>query len=722
MAQRVFSQYSNIRLIEFMLVLTTSLILLILFFREYSTVTPKKQTYELVFFISVICFNLAIRIFTTSNRLSFTFLLLGIVWITSVIALRIKQNSHLYNKFIILPGFIFTFLIPKFSYQDVHAYESYANANLKLFQSGFLPWRDFHLEHGIWEDLLRPLLARVLAGQNYAGQQLGLHYLVIPLELFLVAILLFSISKSLTLVLSILSVNQILIDRFGPSVNGYYGLSLNSMSRTLPILLLSYLLLKLYDRLNLKNIFLLGIASSLCLLWSQENIYGILGVTLAIFLLLRGNSFFTLNSFKIVSVYFSTVLMFFFGILQIFNLLTPWIARFRIDSDGFQLAWGMPFNLKLGLTYVFLVICIPAILLFFAARYFAILENYKESKKIDVYLALLPFAGLMFGFYLKFLQWPDWHIFQPAVMLLFIISIWLAKSVKIDFKNKNYALTAIALLVCLPSFANQVQPKSQDTVYLKNFGNVTKPTSQYIARVNKVGMEFSKYLKRDSGEILDLGNEPVTWFDILDYTPSNGITKVINYYSAKSQKVLIKNLQKNPPSAVIWGGEFGYFDSVVAPTYLKQYLITEFVFDNYKPVSYSGRYVLFLPKQSPEPVNGKALKLVREVPCNYQDSVDKFHRPYRNSLNIEILQPQSLNSLNQKVKNSKIQVKMYKQGGMNSIDFNLNSYYPAQKLWLGACPNYVLNRPNSDWVFKTDPNITDLKIKNLDTGDYFESR
>jgi hypothetical protein len=122
----------------------------------------------------------------------------------------------------------------------VHAYESFANANIKLFQSGFLPWRDFHLEHGIWEDLLRPLLARVLAGQNYAGQMLGLHYLVIPFELLLIAIFLFSLSKSLTPVLLILSVNQILSDRYGASVNGSYGFTLNSLSRTLPILLLSY--------------------------------------------------------------------------------------------------------------------------------------------------------------------------------------------------------------------------------------------------------------------------------------------------------------------------------------------------------------------------------------------------------------------------------------------------------------------------------------------------
>jgi hypothetical protein len=586
---------------------------------------------------------------------------------------------------------------------NLHAFESASFSNAQLMLKGQLPYRDFQLEHGLWQDALINFLGAKVAGGSYYQMQLGYSSIIHPLELIIFLVPIYLLTKRLTPVILLT-----IIFEYAPQIFGLGGQIWQSNLLLIPISIL--FLRKLLTRTGGKWLPpLSGALFGVSFILNFEFIYFLLGGFLEFLILLRGKATRNrvLKEFALVTIGFLGVIIL---SLQSFGLLRDFIKSFNTTSSGFFFAWGNSFNPALGFTYYIFNLLVAGSFIYLIYLQYHRYHNHHNLSETSALLAPLLIA---IGVYLKYLQWPDWHLIFPIAILFIIFSVLIIPKVRYrELSHQPYAFTlsifaGIALLITNVS-APIVQMENSSSQIA---GPANATTTSYINRVQAVKETFSQYLT-DETKIFDFGNEPVTWYGINNYN-SIGISKVLNFPAIESQQIVIQALRENPNTRIIWGGEYGYFQWPFNGNWISKYLISEYILKNYSPIAQTGEYFLLERSAMLSNIELPKMQDFRDRDCNYGFSAPRFLFPDRDRNQVV---PQSLlengGSISGKemeyshivIKPSHSGLIVFKDLTGNSIIFYADSAR-YNRVFIGGCPAIYHQPKGNTWTLQSDGNI-----------------
>lgn len=677
-------------------------------------------------FLFVILSLIFLQYFSRFFRADFFKFLINIYSLT-VLASILYINFHAYNRYLlasyfyVLGGLVsillciyivarkrllpkalsdLTFVIPfwiillfpsRANLLNLHPFESFSYSNLELLRKGFRPWQDFSLEHGIWEDLGRNWLGGILAGPSFWGQSSGIVGFVGPFEYLILAVLIYAICKNVYLSVGII----LCLQYFSANV-------LNVLfPRMIPILALTVVLRQFFLKKTDWILIVLGLTMGIAMLWSYESLFGVISVWLVLILVFKSKQLTYQNLGLLV---FAPMLLTILIPLLMFGVLDDWVLGFTSNTSGYLVAWAAGISLMNGPLFNFLLFFVPLCIMTLNFIIFREIIYDQSSKKSILWIA--PALASVFIYYVKFLAWPDWHLGQSSSLLLLLLMLfWLSKLVGsskyLDLQNN---LKSISLVIVMSfSFLNftGISPGNATVVRYADT-NFDQLTNDYITRINDVGDSFLPYLtKGKNTKIFDFGNEPVTWYGILGFHSAGGDAKVLNILSTSSQARTVEHLKKNRPDAIIWGGEFGYFNWPAPGNSLRSYLISSHILKNYHPVVSNGGYTLLLPGRTGGS-SASRIALSSKTACDWGDGNSRFIQP---STDQKILKTFSLTSngiffLNNKSKSLTIDSDVYGKfslsslGGFGEILFTLNP--GANKVWLDGCPAWNYGK-DAEW-------------------------
>jgi hypothetical protein len=660
------------------------------------------------------------------TRLSGMILIVSLVMIIFYLTIHFIQKDsrnsssiHLVDYTISLPILFFVLYSNFIGFVALNPFESFAFSNTSLLRKGLLPWRNFIAEHGLWEDLFRPFFGSLFVDNSNWGAQAGIEAIIRPLEYLIFGLVILFLSKKLSLTITLIGVNylfELILDQ-----------SALGLTRMLPLFVVSLFLKANLRKPTGRNALGLALGMTISLLWSPEGIYPVFTVVgcllIAIWHANQERKIYLLN----FTVVFATTLFFTLIPLAASGLIKDWFFSNIANGDGYLLAWGMNIQFNLGLVFCFFFITVPLLTLIYLSVISAEIFQSPQKSKIDK-LWLLPMAVTIYAYFIKFLNWPDWHLTQSTSIFLAALLFLVASNLSI--KELKSITPIVILLLPLLGWQGLQTTASQanmivNPVESKIVGPSHPLTNVYIRRVTEVKTHFSKIIPLNTKTtIFDFGNEPVTWFDVLDFKSAGGVDKVISMATPASQKRVIDNLIKNRPNAIIWGGEFGYW-GLWNGTHMRQYLISSFILNNYVPVAHSGQYVMFLEKGVRE-VDPDALRQVNSIGCDWLNGASKFVSPEKMKRGPE--SNSSSNSLENSSFNPYLQLKMdeftkgliiesdrpaeifLKQENGGEIKFKLDPNQKRTSIWLDQCPTFHNSNSKTKWIIQSNPADAKLKI------------
>jgi len=630
-----------------------------------------------------------------------------------------KQSMNLLNIYLGIPALSFILFSSLPGKMNLHAFESFSYANVKLFLQGFIPWKDFNVEHGVWEDLLRPFIGGYLARDFDWGTMGGVVSLVRPLEFALLGICFYLFRPNMLLTSFLLSLSYL--------VERTLGIGILVMPRILPIVFLTLVFKNYLQRPRYGASISLGLISCIALLWSPEGLYPVACIALILCLNIIFSKFKKIQLLHLIT-YLIFLLVFLFLPLMFFGLSRDWIAANLTNASGYLFAWGAPIQFNLGFVFILFFILVPIVTLLFLGKGIADLKILNLGGQHSVTF-LVPAFFATYAFFVKFLGWPDWHIKQPASLLLISVFMWVAVVWKPEKEVARVLSIFVATILILPLTDTSLQ--AQD-VNLRNAAIQSSAydeyTESYEARAEEVFRSFAKFVDNKQGtRILDFGNEPVTWFGFGKFAPSGGKTNVLGLFSAKSQTEFTEKLALNPPSAVIWGGEFGYWAWPFNGNWMKQYLVSEYILRNYQPVQSNGNYTIMVSKSDSKP-DPASLRALTSLNCDWLGGVDNFKTPRSNNIgpiirsslskdkmtghdsyNLELDTFRSMNGLFIE-SNKPVSVVIKRQDAVGEIRFKYSSPGVTTPIWLAGCPVYRLVDEKSTWSMSFSPADAIVKV------------
>jgi hypothetical protein len=698
----------------FILIFGISFFGLVVFLPNITTALSKLKINEdifslILFFLSGLTFFEKFHFYKSRLALNMIILIgvLAFVYFLSIWLLkRFFSNKHRYdlrNVFVNLPIFCFIIYSRVTGPISLHPFESFSYANLRLFHQGFFPWKDFSAEHGIWEDLLRPYLGGILVKNTDWGSAAGIAAVIKPLEYTVLAVGIYLVCKRLSLTLALISVNA-LFEQFA----GLSAVNLPRMIFLIPLIVCLRWYLALPTRLRLGW---LGCLSGIVLLMSPEGIYAIAATGLVLVF----SSWNSLRRAQTYFIYTTSFCLVFLTPLLSSRLVGAWFHSFLSDSNGYLLSWGGSFQFNLGFIYCVFFLVVPFVCLGVLSQTFNSMGKINEKSSL---IWLTPLLVACFAYYIKFLQWPDWHLGQSISLLLMFLLLYFASKIR-ETKEKILVATFLLLAPLIAtSFVNaaaDIHPFEGSTV-VSGIGPVNTPTNTYVTRLMNVQKSFSNWISPErTKSLFDFANEPVSWYDVLGFKPSGGQIKVLNLYSPATQQNLLSRFKANPPSAVIWGGEFGYWDWPFNGNWMRQYLISSYILNHYTPVAADGKYVLMMPKSrfKPSPI---ALKVLDSVNCDWIQGASRFVTP-------EMIHPRSAVVLPANLGNGQASsvaisipantrgfeiypggpadITMRSSEGSGIIHFSIPKISKPATIWLDQCPVLHYSTLKSRWNIET---------------------
>lgn len=500
-------------------------------------------------------------------------------------------------------------------------------------------------------------------------------------------------------------------------------------ARLFPTLLVTLFLSEFVKKRSTTFLVVIGFVSGLQVLISLEWVYSIPITILTISWLILTSHEELRTKFLGVLLYFSVLLTSVLIPLLLFDLVGDFVQHF-FSSSGYYFAWGGDYLLGNSFISDIILVLIPLYLVL-AIKHIFYNSPGRVKTRISESIWLFPLTFTLLAYFVKFMVWPDGHLIQPTSILLllslFVLGDYVRKNMR-TFKKSTSTITAAFLISISCGMATtniyqqELQPTSATQIY-NDFTNL------YINRIQNVNSTFVKFLpKGNQSKVLDFGNEPVSWFNVLGYSTSGGVSKVLNLYSSKSQLDAIKDMSQNPPDAVIWGGEFGYWGWPFNGNWMRQFHISSWILNNYVPVTRDGNYVLMLPKlgRAPDQV---ALNQIKSVQCNWITGANRFTpiqslkssvqkiplSRFSASMNSE---PISLrNRINSKVliitTNKPTNLSLVDSQGTNGqINFSTTGNYVRDVIWLDQCPGYHFDGFQKRWIVSGLPQGVIAKVLN----------
>lgn len=630
------------------------------------------------------------------NFLSYNFFILksGLIVISSLILILLLFSRIFPKRFIDIfyriPFWLLLLFPERIGLIGIHPYESLGFSNYQLLKKGFLPWRDFSLEHGIWEDLGRNWLGALIGGQSFWGQASGIAGFVQVLEWLIIAYIIYFFCKKAYL--SIMAV--LVLEYFSTQVLEI------AFPRIIPIIALTVILRAYILNQTYFILSVMGVTMATAMLWSYESAFGVF----ATFILLSVHSVKrNINFKKMLLVLLPSFLLSLLIPLMYFNLLDYWIESAFFDNSGYLIAVAAELYLSYGPIFYLILIFVPtSIMILFFYVYRDLFNRVKDSETL---IWITPALMSVTWYFVKFLAWPDWHLSQSFSVLIFLLTLIFLTRIQ---ALRNMANSKILVIILIFSFLDYIAiSPSNASIVRYSQTNFDESTANYIRRVTEVQDSFLPFLpKGKNSTVFDFGNEPLTWYGILNFSSSGLDSKVLLRMSPSSQLKVIRQLRVDPPDAVVWGGEFGYFNWPPPGNALRHYLISSYILKNFYPVISNGGYTLLLPGAGNNNPNA-IIALSNETDCDWGDGNSRFIQPPSDLTTLQVqdirsnrsflLNPQSKSLLIESMIDGKFT--LASSDGFGEINFTLLS--GTNKLWLENCPAWYFGR-SSSWKLLGD--------------------
>ncbi len=681
----------------------SSILVSVLLYKILSSANRVSTEYEYLFLV-LISISTYTFFWGLSHALS-AFLLIGIIGFLIFFEIKKFENKK-YKLFgrnlidtLLLPFVFVLSLLPLNLRLNIHSFESAYFSNAFLASQGNLPWRDYLVEHGIWEDAYRYLLPEILNITGLVEKNLIIDTVVRPIEIFILFACMAYVLSSRPISYFVILVGAILEILIDPVNTGFSILLAPRMFLLWPLIACWAAYLR---RNSAISFFLLSLFSAVNIIASPEGIYPILGIVLTHLTL----------KYKIISrneyIWFPIKLCLSISAISLTillpsNLLKYFVENYQISGDGYIFAWGAPFNFGIGLKYQMLFLLVPLTIIGLMNIFISVWEMRRSKsvefqKNLETVAIFVPLLFTSFCLYVKFLRWPDWHILQSFSILyplLVIISlIYVNKNQRIHTKFKGsipklFLVGGLVLfLVTLPRSLSSEEP-ANDSKYLSNVSDSQKEVSEYLKFV-------------DNKSILDFGNEPFTWFYGSDFRPAGGISKTMNILTDKSQKIAIERIQKSDPQLVILGSGYGYWMTPFE-NWVSKYAISEYIFKNFAPFKLVNGYLLMRPKGE-EVSNLELQNWLNALPCNMGDIQSQFDLPRLTSQRLSVSDGLIVELSNKtqalKIKSKDIgKYEMENQRSGSRISFEIRKSNYSGSIPLLGCPAWIFSEKTDLWKF-----------------------
>jgi hypothetical protein len=689
---------------EFMIYpLLSSILVSFLLYKILSSANRGCTKHEYLFLVLT-----AISTYTFFWELSHSlsaFLIIGIIGVLILFKMKRFENKkyklfgiNLIDTFL-LPFVFVLSLLPINLRLNIHSFESAYFSNAYLASQGNLPWRDYLVEHGIWEDAYRYLLPEILNITGLVEKNLMIDTVVRPVEIFILFACIAYVLSSRPIAYFVILVGAILEILIDPVNTGFSILLAPRMFLLWPLIACWAAYLR---RKSLISFFLLSLFSAINLIASPEGVYPLLGIILT-HLTLKYKS-----ASRDEYVWFPIKLCLSIAVISLMillpaNLLKYFVENYQISGDGYIFAWGAPFNFGIGLKYQMLFLLVPLTIIGLMIIFTSVLEMRRSisvefQKNLESVAIFTPLLFTSFCLYVKFLRWPDWHILQsfsilyPLIVIILLIYLNKNKTIHIKFKGsipKLFLLGGLVLfLITLPKSLSSEEPAND---------------SKYLSSVSDSQKEVGEYLKLiDNKNILDFGNEPFTWFYGSDFRPAGGISKTMNILTDKSQKIAIDRIRKSDPQLVILGSGYGYWMTPFE-NWVSKYAISEYIFKNFTPFRLANGYLLMRPKDE-EVLNLELQNWLNALPCNLGDIQNQFDLPRLTSQSLSVSDGQVIELSNEtqalKIKSKDIgKYEMENQRSGSRISFEIRKSNYSGSIPLLGCPAWIFSEKTDLWKF-----------------------
>jgi hypothetical protein len=242
--------------------------------------------------------------------------------------------------------------------------------------------------------------------------------------------------------------------------------------------------------------------------------------------------------------------------------------------------------------------------------------------------------------------------------------------------------------------------------------------------------------------LFDFGNEPVGWYGLQNFQPVGDVTKVLNFYTPKSQGHVVEELTRlstNHEIDVIWGGEYGYWKWPFNGNWMKQYIISQHLLENYVPTEQNGGYTLMRSSTKEGPRSSeKALYAMKALDCNWEKGVQNFKSPISYSKSLEVpteevsiglttfssdqisnLTPDiksiGRNAIFVRISGEPTFITLKSKDFEGQIRFYLSENGNWNQVWLANCPVWKLQKPETVWTVNSSNPKTIIRIAGVHT-------
>jgi hypothetical protein len=574
---------------------------------------------------------------------------LAVAWVILFLCIPSIRNLNGWRQisYLTFPSVIFayvSFLPGPISSGTFSAFESFAFSNLNSYLNfGDLPWRDQLYSHGFYEDFARQLVAWHLGGPTIWGTYAAMTLVIFPIELLICYFMLLAIFKK-QMALVGFSLFSIFTSWFFLSSTSISYLWISSLPRMLPFLFILFWTQRLINGKTPKiNVFGLALSITVAFIFAEESIYGIAaaGIGVLVFDISRSKSVkdvFKLGNFKFTFTFLLSLVIAIpitITILTKFGVANSFLTDFIQNDGGYLFQGGMDIQWASGLNFLFSFFLVPGVIIFVIWKTMGLLRDPNSLTPEFTIVLISCICGVFY--FAKFLLWPDWHLAQVTAVLS---PVWLYFTILAfsNYKNRNSIAIVVATLFTV-FILNQMQSTlridqkytkiSSGTVSTSKYGYIDTSFQSLQKRIQTLREGIVKTTGKSEPKVFDLTNSPALIYFLADFQPVPKTLFVATIFSERQQKKAIERIREFDPDLILWRGESGYFDTPLpGGVILRNYLIVQYVLDNYKPVNKDGGYIFFVKKNIGSSKNESsqrvALDEVKTQSCNWHNALSGF--------------------------------------------------------------------------------------------------
>lgn len=330
------------------------------------------------------------------------------------------------------------------------------------------------------------------------------------------------------------------------------------------------------------------------------------------------------------------------AILIALGALDEFFAFLTTYGGRIELVSGIPAQWHTIGPFEFWVFAIPVVILIAWAYAAARIGSRRWFSNRDLVVGAAVIA--LIPYYVKFLARADGHIYHVATLALvpFTYIVYrLVTAAEQALRDRTVSLWGLRHPVTLVLLAVAVLAGPHPATKLIEEASTrvatvasAKPFNERVgysgdhdlAQMLPVAQAAVNQYAGPGGEIFDLTNSPGLFYYVTGGKPATRYIEMTTAVREHTQEDVVSELEEARPPLVVFsslGHGLANWDGISNP--VRNYLISDWILDNYRPVSSFADYVLMAPKDARVPTDDDAAALYFQAPeCDWGQTPNFF--------------------------------------------------------------------------------------------------